>query len=204
MLKSDNRLYEFGPFRLDPTRRILFRDKEPLPLRSKTFDTLLALVRSNGRVIEKDELIKEVWADTIVEESGLTRNISELRKTLGESPGDHRYIVTIPGRGYRFVAAVREMEDTSGERGEGMHTSSRADREEEIVGGAIAGLNRPPSEPLIPDTDASLTINAEGFELITRRRKRNLVPGLVALTLVVSLAVGMYRAISHSKVGGPE
>ena len=204
MLKSDNRLYEFGPFRLDPARRLLFRDEEPLPLRSKTFDTLLALVRSNGRIIGKDELMKEVWADTIVEESGLTRNISEVRKTLGESPGERRYIVTVPGCGYRFVAAVREVEDTSDKVEEGTHTASGDVTGKVIVGGAIAGLNQPPFDPIIPDADADPRIIASRFEITTMRRKRGLALGLASLTVVVSLAVGMYRAMSHSKDRGPE
>jgi Tol biopolymer transport system component/DNA-binding winged helix-turn-helix (wHTH) protein len=204
MLKSDNRLYEFGPFRLDSARRLLFRDEEPLPLRSKAFDTLLALVRSNGRVIDKDELMKEVWADTIVEESGLTRNISELRKTLGESPGERRYIVTVPGRGYRFVASVREVEDEGGVLIEGIHSASRIVAEVDTVDGAKDGLNRPPSDPHIPDTEAGLTSSARQFEITTERRKRGAVLALAALVVVAPLAVGMYRAISRSNSRGPE
>ena len=110
MSKPTSHSYEFGPFRIDPFKRLLLRDGEVVPLTPKTFDTLLALVENNGRVIEKDELMKEVWADTIVEEGGLTRNISVLRKALGENPDEHQYIVTVPGRGYRFVAPVRELE----------------------------------------------------------------------------------------------
>jgi len=111
MSNPGNRFYEFGPFRIDPARRLLLRDGEIVPLTPKAFDTLFALIQNNGRVIEKDELMKEVWADTNVEEGGLTRNISVLRKALGESLDDHQYIVTIPSRGYRFVAIVREVLD---------------------------------------------------------------------------------------------
>jgi len=107
------RLYEFGPFRIDVVKRLLLRDGAVVPLTPKAFDTLLALLRNNGRVVGKDELMKEIWADTIVEESGLTRNISVLRKSLGESLGEHRYIVTVPGCGYRFVASVIEVQDGS-------------------------------------------------------------------------------------------
>src|SRR5262249_5166764 len=108
--KEGNYFYEFGPFRLDPCRRLLLRDAEPLPLRPKAFDTLLVLVQNSGRVLDKDELMQAVWGGTIVEEGGLARNISVLRKTLGESPDEHRYIVTAPGRGYCFVATVRKVE----------------------------------------------------------------------------------------------
>jgi TolB-like protein/DNA-binding winged helix-turn-helix (wHTH) protein/Tfp pilus assembly protein PilF len=103
-------LYEFGPFQLDATRRRLLRDGEAIPLTPKVLDILLMLVENSGRVVDKDELIKTVWPDTFVEEGNLTQNISILRKTLGESPDQLEYIVTVPKRGYRFVAGVREAE----------------------------------------------------------------------------------------------
>src|SRR4029079_17127911 len=96
--------YVFGPFRLDPSSRLLLRDGKPVPLTAKTFDTLFVLIRSNGKVLGKDELLQAVWPDAVVEEANLAVNISALRKALGESPGEHKYIVTIPGRGYQFVA----------------------------------------------------------------------------------------------------
>src|SRR5712692_8048976 len=102
-------LYEFGPFCLNPLKRIVLRDGEPLPLTPKCFDILLALVEHPGEVLVKEELMESIWPDTVVEEGNLNRNISTLRKALGESPNDHRYIVTVPGRGYRFVAEVREV-----------------------------------------------------------------------------------------------
>lgn len=80
-----------------------------VPLTSKAFDTLLALVEGGGEVVEKEDLMKKVWPDSFVEEGNLTQNISVLRKTLGESPGAHRYIVTVPRVGYRFVAGVRRL-----------------------------------------------------------------------------------------------
>ena len=79
-----------------------------MALAPKALETLLALVEQPGRVITKDELLQRIWGDTVVEEGGLTRNISILRKALGEKPDDHQYIVTVPGRGYRFVANVHE------------------------------------------------------------------------------------------------
>jgi DNA-binding winged helix-turn-helix (wHTH) protein/Tfp pilus assembly protein PilF len=100
--------YEFGPFLLDASKRLLLRNGEPVPLAPKVLETLLALIENRDRVLTKDELLKQVWGDTIVEEGGLTRNVSVLRKTLGEKPDDHQYIVTVPARGYRFVAEVRE------------------------------------------------------------------------------------------------
>ena len=97
--------YEFGSFRLDATDRQLFREGVPLPLTPKALDTLLVLVQNSGRTLEKDELMKAVWPDTIVEENNLTQNVSSLRRALGR---DFSFIQTMPRRGYRFVAEVRE------------------------------------------------------------------------------------------------
>lgn len=98
--------YEFGPFRLDAAKHLLLRDGQAIPLTPKAFETLLMLVENSQRVVQKDELMQVIWPDSFVEEGSLTRNIYLLRKVLGESPHDHRYIVTIPGRGYHFVANV--------------------------------------------------------------------------------------------------
>jgi DNA-binding winged helix-turn-helix (wHTH) protein len=100
--------YQFGPFRLQVDRRLLLRDGVPVALSPKALETLLALVEHRDRVLTKDELLQRIWGDTVVEEGGLARNISVLRKALGETPDDHRYIVTVPGLGYRFVADVAE------------------------------------------------------------------------------------------------
>jgi DNA-binding winged helix-turn-helix (wHTH) protein len=104
-------LYAFGPFRLDPANRLLLRDGKPVSLGAKTYETLLVLIRNQGKVLSKDELLEAVWPDTVVEEANLAVNISSLRKALGESPSEHKYIVTIPGRGYQFVAKVMEWGD---------------------------------------------------------------------------------------------
>lgn len=107
MREQNHFIYEFGPFHLDATRRVLLKEGKPLKLFPKEFDTLLALVEHNGEVLNKDDLMRQVWQDAIVEESNLTTNISHLRKVLGENRGSHQYIVTVPGRGYRFVAGVK-------------------------------------------------------------------------------------------------
>src|SRR2546421_726916 len=109
MSKSLQEIYEFGCFRLDAGKRLLWREGELVPLTSKSFETLLALVERRGELLDKDELLNRVWPNTVVEEKNLTINISTLRKALGESPQEHRYIVTVPGRGYRFVAEVNEI-----------------------------------------------------------------------------------------------
>ena len=99
-------LYEFGPFRVNPEKEILLRAGEPIQLAPKTFQILLVLVRHSNEVVTKEDLMKAVWPDTFVEEANLSRNIFMLRKALGERPQDHRYVVTVPGRGYRLAESV--------------------------------------------------------------------------------------------------
>lgn len=106
-------LWEFDCYRVDFERRLLLRGEEPVQLPAKALDTLLLLIQRRGKVVTKDELMKAVWPDAFVEESNLSQSIHVLRKTLGESVEDHRYIVTVPGRGYRFVAEVREIAEIS-------------------------------------------------------------------------------------------
>jgi len=101
-------IYEFGDFRVDSLRRVLSlrNDDQPLQITGKVFDTLLYLVERAGQVLDKRTLMSAIWPDVIVEESNLTQTIHTLRRVLGERPDDHRFIVTVPGRGYRFVANV--------------------------------------------------------------------------------------------------
>jgi DNA-binding winged helix-turn-helix (wHTH) protein/TolB-like protein/Tfp pilus assembly protein PilF len=101
--------YEFGPYRIDTGERLLHRGDELISLPPKVVGTLLVLVRSAGRMVDKGDLMKAVWPDTFVEEGALTRNISLLRKTLGDTGDEAAYIETIPKRGYRFVAPVRTV-----------------------------------------------------------------------------------------------
>ncbi len=103
-------LYEFGKFRCDPREHLLLCDGKPVSLSPKSFEILLALIRSNGQLVTKDELMQQVWPDSFVEEANLTVNISALRKVLGEGPGGPHYIETVPKRGYRFIAEVAVVE----------------------------------------------------------------------------------------------
>ena len=113
MSRPEKHLYEFGPFRLDAEEHLLLRDGEPVPLEPKVFDTLVLLIRNSGHLLEKDELMNKVWPDAAVEEGSLTRNISTLRRVLGDGEHGLRYIETVPRRGYRFVASVRDLGDES-------------------------------------------------------------------------------------------
>lgn len=111
MTNKEKDFYEFGPFRMDLSQRLLLRDNQPVPLQPKAFDTLLTLVRNSEKVVLKEDLMKSVWPDAFVEESNLTQAIFVLRKALEEIPGERRYIVTVPGRGYRFAEKVRRLAD---------------------------------------------------------------------------------------------
>ena len=101
-------LYEFGPYRLDASERVLLRDGLPVTLLPKYLETLLVLVERVGHVVEKEELLDKVWPGVFIEEGNLARHIFNLRQVLGDSPDGRKYIETVPRRGYRFIAAVRE------------------------------------------------------------------------------------------------
>jgi DNA-binding winged helix-turn-helix (wHTH) protein/TolB-like protein len=118
-------LYEFGPFRYDAVQRLLFRGGDLVPLVPKALETLHVLLERRGSVVEKSELMKLVWPDTNVEDVGLARNISLLRKALEDESEENRYIETIPRRGYRFAAPVSIVEPANGAQPEPQRTSSR-------------------------------------------------------------------------------
>ncbi|MBZ5555953.1 MAG: winged helix-turn-helix domain-containing protein [Acidobacteriia bacterium] len=141
--------YEFGGFRLDLKSRRLLRGDEAIPITVKAFDTLVALVEQPGGVVDKDELMRRVWPDAVVEEANLSQQIFLLRKTLGEGPKDHRYIQTVPRRGYRFVADVVEIEACDADRHAAGDAAGRA-------GAAAAPLRL----SLMLSADAPLAIGA--------------------------------------------
>src|SRR6478672_10823836 len=100
----------FGPYRLLAAQRLLLEGDQPVRLGSRAFDTLAALVGRAGEVVGKEELIARVWPQTFVEEANLKIQVSALRRALGDGQGGNRYIVTVVGRGYNFVAAIRIKE----------------------------------------------------------------------------------------------
>lgn len=101
-------LYNFGPYRLDTSERVLLRDGLPVTLPPKDLETLLVLVERAGHIVEKDELLGKVWPGVFIEEGNLARHIFNLRQVLGDSPDGRKHIETIARRGYRFIAAIRE------------------------------------------------------------------------------------------------
>jgi len=107
------RYYEFGPFQIDKLNHALLRDGNTIPLKPKVFDTLLLLVENRERILDKDEMLRRLWPDTVVEESNLSQNVYLLRKALCEETEGAKYIETTPKRGYRFVGTVKEVEAPS-------------------------------------------------------------------------------------------
>ena len=158
-----SRFYEFGPFRLDPAERTLWRGNEIVPLTPKAFDTLHLLVRNSGHLLEKDELLRALWPDTFVEEGSLSNNIFLLRKALGEDPA---FIETVPRRGYRFVGAVVQLP----------HVASRH-LEETAVGHAELGSRgssgrRLPTSVVVSIAALVLAVIAGGAALSWRNSSR--------------------------------
>ncbi|MEK6320936.1 MAG: tetratricopeptide repeat protein [Acidobacteriota bacterium] len=133
MSNEQGSCFEFGPFRLNAVERMLLRDGQAVPLPPKVFETLVALVENSGRLLAKEELITRLWPDTFVEEGTLARNISDLRKALGETSGGQKYIETVPKAGYRFVAGVQRLSMGEAAVVVRRHTRSRVVVDEEII-----------------------------------------------------------------------
>jgi DNA-binding winged helix-turn-helix (wHTH) protein/TolB-like protein len=111
MLEEDQQIYCFDNFRLDVGNRELLRDAKPVTLPAKAFDMLVVLVENRGRLMEKEELFSRVWPDQIVEESNLTVQVSAIRRALGDQKDNPRYILTVPGHGYRFTGNLISLEE---------------------------------------------------------------------------------------------
>lgn len=150
------RVYEFHGFRLDEAQlRLLYQDQS-VPLKPKILDLLLFLIQKRGQLIGKEELMREIWPDAIVEENNITVSMSILRKTLGEAHGTHQFIETVPRRGYRFVAEVTERSPEPMTSGESYQTDDIEPREELIDSLAVL-----PQEG--PDKDVNLEYLSDGI-----------------------------------------
>ena len=155
-------VYEFGDFRLDTTKRLLRRlDGTPVSLTPRVFETLLYMVEHHDTVLDKEQLMDAVWPDSIVEENNLSQNISTLRRIFGETPSSHDYIVTVPGRGYRFVAEVNERTDN-----------------------AIAGMNDQATPPTPPEnrTESAIAKDRQRLPGKTGRLLAFAVLGVIVLS----------------------
>lgn len=170
MTEYSTQFYAFDSFLVDAGKSVLLREGQSVPLTPKAFEILLVLVRNAGRVLKKEELLEEVWPDAFVDENNLPRNISSLRKALGEGPAEHKYIVTLPGQGYRFVATVKELEAQDA-------TPVR------LVPASVAPASpQPDPAPVVPQSVAALPVPE--FKL---RRFRLVIGSVVLLLLLASL-----------------
>jgi DNA-binding winged helix-turn-helix (wHTH) protein/TolB-like protein/Flp pilus assembly protein TadD len=193
-LKSSSfRFYEFGDFRLDSTKRVLLREGATVPLTPKCFDVLLLLVSRRGQIVSKDELMTRVWPDTIVEENNLNVNVSLLRKTLGEKPNDHRFIVTVPGSGYQFVAEVRLIDGENNGAAEprsGLTTSS-ASRPRQI--GVMSLIADTPGESYSNGpVEVAQPTRSTAYDIPDEKSSRRLATALVPLAVLLTVAVAVY------------
>jgi DNA-binding winged helix-turn-helix (wHTH) protein/TolB-like protein/Flp pilus assembly protein TadD len=152
-------VYEFGDFRLDTAKRLLRQlDGTTVPLTPRVFETLLYMVEHHGIVLDKERLMEAVWPDSIVEENNLSQNISTLRRIFGETPGSHSYIVTVPGRGYRFVAEVREQTDNGSDTVQAEEATSPASPENRTEAATAKGRQQLPSQlPRLPSKTGGLS-----------------------------------------------
>ena len=189
MSLQSQRLYEFGPYRLDTAEKLLLRDGKPLSITPKAFETLVALVERSGHLVEKEELMKMVWSDAYVEESNLTNNVAVIRKLLGRGKSGQNYIETVPKRGYRFTAPVTELprETLLVEK----RTLTRLVTEETLSD------NDSPQTPMISAGEA-LAIEHAHVPTGQRSVWRWLLISLFSLSLIVA-GIFIYRSLTASR-----
>jgi len=175
--------YECGPFRLEPAEHRLTRSGQPVSLTPKTFELLVFLIRNKGRLVTKDEIMEAVWPGSFVEEANLTVSISVLRKALGEKESDLRYIETIPRKGYRFTASVKEIETP--EQPEITQPEQIASPPSEVLLPAAAGT--PPVASPLPPSPYRDPVAVSPETGSTPRRRR--IVAVAAVTLVCILVI---------------
>ncbi len=200
------RLYEFGPFLLDPAERVLTREGQPVPLTPKVFDLLLVLVENGGHLLGKKDLMEAVWPDSFVEEGNLTFSVSALRKALGEDRKEPQYIETVPRSGYRFVASVRVLGGESSAEGavrppeaepEMLPASEAARPAAEGVEAAVGRLGDDETGGAAP-----AAVAARRGEVKGRRGLRKLLAPLALLLGAAAVAAGLYAFAGRARPGG--
>src|SRR5687767_14767202 len=158
MYQQERSIYEFHNFQLDIGKGKLLRDSNPVSMQWKTFELLCTLVKSNGNLLTRDELMDKLWADTFVEENNLSQHIRLLRKVLGEGENGHTFIETIPRRGYRFLPEVRIV-DVESKNGFKSHNGIS-----DQIPSAAAASSESALESLTlvhPMTDSQISVNAD-------------------------------------------
>ena len=157
MPHNNNFCYEFGPYSLEPAQRLLRRDGDPVSLTPKATEILLILLKNAGQLVEKDQLIREIWPNTFVEEANITQNIFTLRRALGDDGTGPKYIETVSRRGYRFVAPVRKVAAAQ-------HLSVDLNSEESQRKTApVQSSTKPPIIAVLPFLNATGDIKVEYF-----------------------------------------
>lgn len=184
MTNDFNHLYKFDEFTVDVFSRRLMRHQEPVALTSRAFDLLLVLMRNSGRLMSKDELMDAVWQDAAVEETNLAVNISALRKALGDLPNHYRFIVTIPGRGYKFLPKVSQNEGESEEILLHEHFRASVIEEQFVETGT----------PVIESR-----VQVSGDEVLSSKPQRNSTALVVAGLLVVGAMLGVVAVWGNRK-----
>lgn len=184
--------YATGPFRIDPAKRLLLLDGAPVPLTSKDFELLMALIEHRGEVQIKEELMRRVWPDTIVEEGNLNRHISTLRKILGESPNQHEYIVTVPGRGYQFVAEVDILWHREEDEGGPVSESAGPKTESERTNGPRNVRSSSPAAELFSTGGLRLAASARPLGVAERPNWRAVALIAGVIVFVVALSGGFW------------
>ena len=181
MSSPENQLYEFGPYVMDARSRILLKDGATVRLTPKAFDTLLVLVQHASQVVEKEQLLREVWPDIFVDEGSLSHNIHGLRKVFGDDSSAPRYIETIPKRGYRFVAPVK------------------VSRNDPVISDEVEEPHLPAEVegPGVPAEHGPSKLHPE-----TKRNNRIIWAGIVAVALVVA-AIAVFVYMKRAPVTAP-
>lgn len=179
--------YEFGEFQLDVRERALLRNGEALQLTPKAFDTLVVLVENAGSLVEKDEMMKVVWPDSFVEEIGLARNISVLRKALGQEAGGPQFIETVPKRGYRFTAPVHEHVDADDLIFEQSSLSQTVEIYREYSTSEGRAARSAQSVDVAPSETVTPTVDLAPPEALWRNRKAAAVLAVFAVILLGAL-----------------
>ena len=210
MSSQENHLYEFGPYVMDARSRILLKAGTTVRLTPKAFDTLCVLVQHASQVVEKEQLLREVWPDIFVEEGSLSHNIHGLRKALGDDSSEPRYIETIPKRGYRFVAPVKISQADTAQIGlSGIednavliekHTFARVISEETDLPARFEEAKLPAQHaPLWPDLGTQALTSGVTTD---QRKKRRIRAGVVAGALAVS-AIAVFLYMKRPPVSAP-
>ena len=185
-----HRAYAFGPFVADTVTRRLWRDGHPVPITAKTFDVLAVLLEHRDRLVTKDELLDRVWPDTAVQENNLARQVSSLRRALGQPPEEADYVLTVPGHGYRFVANAQEMSELPGgfRDTNGVHhlVSTESDNFDELR------ADDEPSTPLLVTVGPD-TLPTESSSAPRQRWPLATIVGMAVLLIAVGFATRLLQ-----------